>query len=207
MTWRGRGAARRLRLPDRIVSSLSGATEAVRLRPRTIRRELHHRRIAGRCRVHQRPLSDRQRVARDHATSRYLLSRGHSDEPASDAGITDIERTAMILPLCCPAGSGRRRDRRPGVLQKTKLIHGRRNLVRTQTVSSGCRTKSSRTPLPRTLRVNRLRCPKQCSVRSQLRAFRSQPRTRVEVEALVVSDRGTGPDDQSQKHSASWQNV
>ena len=55
------------------------------------------RRIARRCRVHRRPISDRQRAVRGHATSRYLLSRRHSDERAPDAGIADIERTAGVL--------------------------------------------------------------------------------------------------------------
>ena len=104
-----RRAARRLRLPDRIVSLLAGATEADRLRPRTVRRELHDRRIARRCRVHRRPLSDRQRAVRGHATSRYLLSRRHSDERAPDAGIADIERTAGVL---LPRAAGRRGRRR-----------------------------------------------------------------------------------------------
>ena len=101
---RGR-AARRLRLSDRIVSLLAGSTAPDRLCSRTIRRELYDRRIARRCRVHRRPLSDRQRAVRGHATSRYLLSRRHSDERAPDAGIADIERTTRVL---LPRAAGRR---------------------------------------------------------------------------------------------------
>src|SRR5229473_2749043 len=84
-------------------------------RPRTVRRELHDRRIARRCRLHRRPLSNRRRTVRGHSTSRYLLSRWHSDERAPDAGIADIERKAGVL-LPRPAGrrGGRRRRNREG---------------------------------------------------------------------------------------------
>ena len=83
---------------------------------RTVRRELHDRRVARRCGVHRRPLSDRQRAVRGHATSRYLLSRRHSDERAPNAGAADLQRTAGIL---LPRSRGRRsrrgrRDREGG---------------------------------------------------------------------------------------------
>ena len=86
-----------------------------RLRPRTVRRELHDRRIARRRRVHRRPLSDRQRAVRGHATSRHLLSRRHPDERAADAGVADLQRTTGVL-LPRPAGrrGGRRRRDREG---------------------------------------------------------------------------------------------
>ena len=86
-----------------------------RLRPRTVRRELHDRRTARRCRVHRRPLSDRQRAVRGHAASRDLLSRRHSDERAADAGIADVQRTAGILrPRPAARRGGRRRRDREG---------------------------------------------------------------------------------------------
>ena len=86
-----------------------------RFRARTVRRELHDRRIARRCRLHRRPLSDRQRAVRSHAASRYLLSRRHSDQRAADAGVADIQRTAGVL-LPRPEGrrGGRRRRNREG---------------------------------------------------------------------------------------------
>ena len=91
------------------------AAEADRLRPRTVRREFHDRRIARRCGLHRRPLSDRQRAVRGHPTSRYLLSRRHSDERAADAGIADIQRTAGILfPRAGGRRGGRRRRNREG---------------------------------------------------------------------------------------------
>src|SRR5215468_5517514 len=64
---------------------------------------------------HRGPLSDWQRAVRGHSTSRYLLSRRHSDERAPDAGIADIQRTAGVL-LPRPAGrrGGRRRRNREG---------------------------------------------------------------------------------------------
>ena len=112
---RGR-AARGLRVPDGIVSLLAGTAEEDRLRPRTVRGEFHDRRIARRCRVHRRPLPDRQRTVRSDPTSRYVLSRGHTDERAADGGFADIERTAGVL-LPRPAGrrgGGRRRNREGG---------------------------------------------------------------------------------------------
>src|SRR4029434_2558637 len=51
------------------------------------------------------PLSDRQRAVRGHSTARYLLSRGHLNERATDAGIADIQRTAGVL---LPGAAGRR---------------------------------------------------------------------------------------------------
>ena len=54
-------------------------------------------------------LSNRQRVVRGHSTSRYLLSRRHSDERATDAGIADVQRTAGVL---LPRPQGRRGGRR-----------------------------------------------------------------------------------------------
>ncbi len=112
---RGR-AARRLRLPDRIVSLLAGAAEADRLRPRTIRRELHDRRTRRRCRVHRRSLSDRQRAVRGYSTPRDLLSRRHSDERAADAGIADIGsgRPGVLLARAAGRRGGRRRRDREG---------------------------------------------------------------------------------------------
>src|ERR1700730_1715466 len=56
---------------------------------------------------------------------------------------------------------------------ETKPIQRHRNLLQTQTVLSGCRTKGSQTPSRRMLRMSRLHCPKPCSGQSQLRAFRN----------------------------------
>ena len=78
------------------------------LRPRTVRRELHDRRVARRCGLHRRPLSDRERALRSHATSRYLLSRWHSDERAPNAGAADLQRTPWVL---LPRSAGRRGGR------------------------------------------------------------------------------------------------
>src|SRR5262249_47505083 len=89
--------------------------EKDRLRLRTVQRELHDRRVARRCRVHRRPLSDRQRAVRGHSTSRYLLSRRHSNERAPDAGIADIQRAAgVLLPRSAGRRGGRRRRNREG---------------------------------------------------------------------------------------------
>src|SRR5882757_3087044 len=76
--------------------------------------------------MHRRPLSNRQRAVRGNATSRYLLSRRHSDERASNAGLADIKWTAGVL-LARTAGRGgrsRRRNREGGRGEGANDRHG-----------------------------------------------------------------------------------
>ena len=72
-----RRAARRVRLPDRLLPLLGTRARPGRLRPWTVRRELHRRGTGRRRGLHRRPLPDRRRRLRGHATPGDLLPRRH----------------------------------------------------------------------------------------------------------------------------------
>ena len=97
-----RRAARRLRLPDRVVSSLAGAIE----RTDFVHGQFGENFTVEGCRTTPSASAtaiSRQRAVRGHSTPRHLLSRRHSDERAADAGAADIQRTNWLL-LPRPAG-------------------------------------------------------------------------------------------------------
>ena len=101
-----RRAARRVRLPDRLLSVLGARARTKRLRLRAVRRELHHRGTERRRSVHRRPLPDRHRRLRSHATSRHLLPRRHSHERPAHSRPARLPSPAGLLLPRAPRGRG-----------------------------------------------------------------------------------------------------
>ena len=111
--WARRRAARRVRLPDRVVPVLGAGAGAKRLRPRAVRRELHDPRTERRQRLHRRPLSDRHRRLRGHAAPCHLLPRRDPDERPAHSGPARVPPPPRLLLPRARGGrrAGRRRDR------------------------------------------------------------------------------------------------
>ena len=103
-----RRAARRLRLPARLLPLLGTRARTKRLRLRAVRRELHRRGTERRRGLHRRPLPDRHRGLRGHATPRHLLPRRDPHErPAHSRPARLPPPPRLLLPRA-------RRGRRPG---------------------------------------------------------------------------------------------
>ena len=104
-----RGTASSVRLPARLVSVLGTRARPKRLRPRTVRRELHRGRTR-RCRgVRRRSLPDRRCRLRGHATPGHVLPRRDPDERP------EYPRAARLPPppgLLLPRARRRRRPSR-----------------------------------------------------------------------------------------------
>ena len=100
--WR---AARRLRLPARLVSPLGTGARTRRLRLRAVRRELHDRGAGRRRGLRRRPLPDRQRRLRGHAAARDVLpGRDPHGRPAHSGSAGLPPSPGLLLPR---AGRGR----------------------------------------------------------------------------------------------------
>ena len=81
-----RRAARRPRLPDRLLPALAGPLRPRRPDARPVRRELHRRRARRRRGVHRRPVPHRRGRVRGHPAARHLLPGRHAPRRARAAG-------------------------------------------------------------------------------------------------------------------------
>ena len=107
-----RRAARRVRLPDRLLPLLGARARARRLRLRAVRRELHGRGAERRRGLHRRPLPDRHRRLRGHAAARHLLPRRDPHERPAHPRAARLPPPPRLLLPRARGGRGRRRETR-----------------------------------------------------------------------------------------------
>ncbi len=100
-----------------------------------------------------------------------LIVAGHAYAGAVIATANDERVKALVYVAALAPNEG---ETVAEVFYRDEIHQRRRNLRRIRTASSGCRTKGSRMPSPKTPLTSRLRCLKPCSVRSQSGAFKNR---------------------------------
>ena len=122
-----RGAARRARLPDRVLPALAGVLRTRRPRARRVRGELHRRGSRRRRGLHRRPLPDRRGGVRGHPAAGDLLPGGDADGGAAAAVAAGRPPPPRVLPARADRGprQRRRRDRAYGA-RAARAERGRR---------------------------------------------------------------------------------
>ena len=113
-----------------------------------------------------------------------VILAGHAYAGAVIATANDERVKALVYVAALAPDEG---ETVAQVFYKDETHPKHRNSLQMQTDLSGCQTKDSQTPLPRTPPRSNLRYAKPCSARSRLSAFRSQPRHRLGRQ----SQRGT----------------
>ena len=116
----------RPRVSDRLLPLLAGASAALRLHVRAVRRELHGRRAARRRGLHRRPVPHRRGRLRGVTASGDLLPAGHPHGRAADGRPAGRPPSTRLLSAGDHRGSRRsgRRHHQGGV--GARIAHRRR---------------------------------------------------------------------------------